>query len=142
MTAIPFVRRTANERVDGTLTVKIDIEPMYKLQFLQMFPEIGAAGALAALAQGVNIEPQEPEPQQKPGQLCIMACKFCADPDFQDWLNTFGDGPTVNTETDAKVIVCEMCGIDSRKELDTNKYAATRFHTLIREPFMAWRASK
>ena len=131
MSAIPFVRRTANERVDGTLTVKIDIDPMYKLQFLQMFPEIGAAGALAALAQGVNIEPQEP--QQKPGQLCIMACTFCADPEFQRWTHT-------STEEQAKRVILGRCRIDSRKELDTDQDAAKRFHAQIREPFMAWKA--
>ena len=140
MSAIPFVRRTANERVDGTLTVKIDIDPMYKLQFLQMFPEIGAAGALAALAQGVNIEPQEPEPKQKPGQLCVMACTFCADPDFHAWVDQFYRD--CKTEADAKKWMLTTCGVTSRKHIDTDKMAAIRFHTVVREPFMAWRAAQ
>lgn len=90
----------------------------------------------------VEPAPEPVAPKARPGELCIMACTFCADPDFQDWLNTFGNGPIVNTETDAKVILCEMCGIDSRKELDTDKYAATRFHTLIRTPFLEWKGGK
>ena len=138
MSAIPFVRRTANERVDGTLTVKIDIDPMYKLQFLQMFPEIGAAGALAALAQGVNIEPEVEK--QKPGSLCIVACTFCKDPLFWKWVSQ--SQYECRTENHAKEWIYGVCDVKTRLDLDTNKIAMTRFLTLIREPFMAWRANK
>lgn len=136
MTAIPFVRRTANERVDGTLTVKIDIDPMYKLQFLQMFPEIGAAGALAALVKGADIASEEKV--DRPGQLCVMACTFCADPKFWEWADKISE-EVIEGESGAKAFLLEMCRVTSRKHLDTEQMAADRFHKTIRTPYLAWR---
>jgi len=115
----------------------------FKAMTVRKGKQAGQRLAVVMVEIGDDEQPiEQPEPKQKPGMLCVMACTFCADPMFQDWLNTFGDGPRVDTETDAKVIICEMCGIDSRKELDTDKFAATRFHTLVREPFLAWRAAQ
>lgn len=140
MIAIPFVRRTSNERVDGTLTVKIDIEPMYKLQFLQMFPNIGAAGALAALIKGAQIS--ETPNKAKVGELCIIACTFCADPEFRRWIEISCNCDEPVSEEDAKKWILETCDIQSRKELDSNSAAASYFHNDIRTPFLAWRDAR
>jgi hypothetical protein len=139
MTAIPFVRRTSNERVDGTLTVKIDIEPMYKLQFLTMFPDIGAPGALAAFIKVASLP--DPEQKQRPGELCVMACTFCADKKFWHWIDSENGTQTINEE-DAKEYILHVCGINSRKELDRNIEAAATFHQKIRIPFLEWNRSK
>lgn len=77
----------------------------------------------------------QPEPKQKPGMLCVMACTFCADSLFWKWAGVEG-------EAEAKHKIIGACHIRSRKDLDTDKMAATRFHTLIREPFMAWKAAQ
>lgn len=77
-------------------------------------------------------------PKARPGDLCIMACTFCDDPDFQDWANR-RVAYSVLTRDEAKRFVLETCGVESRKQLDFDRMAATRFHTLIREPFLAWR---
>ncbi len=139
MNAIPFIRRTANERVDGTLTVKIDIEPMYKLQFLQMFPDIGTEGALARLEKTAAVTPQPESPKEKGkvGPLCIMACTFCADLSFQFWLAS--KGYFCENEETAKQRILEICGITSRKDLDADSHAARRFHDNIRSPFLDWK---
>ena len=74
-------------------------------------------------------------PKNKPGQLCVMACTFCADPDFQYWTGA-GDEPS------AKQLILGQCGITSRKELDTNKDAAAIFHRDFREKFLDWKNKK
>lgn len=140
MSAIPFVRRVANERVDGTLTVKIDIEPMYKLQFLQMFPEIGTSGALVRLTNEAAPAPPQEE-KEKPGELCIMACNFCEEKEFRRWLCRHFNCD-VETADEAKEFIYETCHISSRKELDSNAAAAEIFHREIRAPFVAWKSGR
>lgn len=79
------------------------------------------------------------QPQSQPGMLCIMACTFCADPVFWEWISL--SQYACRTEAHAKEWVLGVCDVGSRKEIDANKIAMTRFHTLIREPFMAWRST-
>lgn len=135
VSAIPFIRRTAKERVDGTLTVSIDIEPMYKLQFLQMFPDMEAPGALTALVKNHPQPKVEVRQKEKIGNLCLLACTFCADPKFSEWAGT-------HTDEQAKQFILDACLIKSRKELDTCQDAAELFHLLVRKPFMAWKGAK
>ena len=87
-------------------------------------------------------EPKTPDSTTvvKPGQLCVMACTFCADPLFWKWISK--SQYACRTEAHAKEWVMGVCGVESRKEIDADKIAATRFHTLIREPFMDWRDSQ
>lgn len=141
MSVIPFIRRTSSERVDGTLTVKIDIEPQYRVQFIQMFPEIGSPGAIAALTQAASVQAaQEEAVKERPGQLCVMACNFCADKQFWKWISLHLNYDCIN-EDDAKDSILGICRIKSRKDLDTSKAAAEIFHTEIRNPYLAWRAA-
>jgi hypothetical protein len=69
--------------------------------------------------------------------LCIMACTFCRDADFQYWAHT--QCGECQTADEAKRFVLETCQVKSRNELDTNSEAAQRFHKLIREPFLYWK---
>lgn len=80
-------------------------------------------------------------PKVRPGELCIMACTFCADPLFQGWV-TLTDGAESQDEESAKAFILMMCGVKSRKELDTDPKATSLFHTLIRGPYMEWRNAK
>lgn len=69
--------------------------------------------------------------------LCIMACLFCRDKQFQYWVHT--QNGECQTEAEAKAFILKTAGIKSRNELDTNVEAAQRFHEQIRKPFLAWK---
>ena len=49
--------------------------------------------------------------------------------------------PADNAE-DAAAFVCELCEVDSRKDLDTDVLAGRVFHACIRQPFMVWQAKR
>ena len=72
-------------------------------------------------------------PHTKPGPLCILACRWCKDPEFREFAQ-------VESEDAAKRWILLTCQIDSRKELDSLPYAGPLFHEFVREPFMAWKA--
>lgn len=58
-------------------------------------------------------------------------------PEFRAWLAEAAHQPI--TADDAAEFIRIACGVDSRRELDTNGGAADRFHTIVRRPFLAWR---
>lgn len=57
--------------------------------------------------------------------LARAAGMLCANPVFQKWCGT-------SSSEDAAAFVREFCGIQSRRQLDTNSESAARFHTLRR----------
>ena len=66
----------------------------------------------------------------------------CQDPTFQDWLfdcfeDTRGElqHSHADPETLAKAMLCSLCEIESRKELDTNVNAGEVFDSTIRKPY-------
>lgn len=59
------------------------------------------------------------------------------DPQFRKWLSQFY-GREV-TEEMAVRFIREMCGIESRRELETDDRAEKIFHEQIRKKFIAWR---
>lgn len=82
------------------------------------------------------------------GDLCWRAVQWCKEPEFADFISrayyqVFPGGesrtPVVPTdgsqEVFAKFAVQRLCGIESRKELDTNPEAARKFNQLIRGPY-------
>lgn len=76
-----------------------------------------------------------PSTSQKPGQLCVMACTFCADPEFWIWAE-------VSNEDEAKEAILDECRVSSRRDLDTNPDAGARFLQHVRSPFLAWREAR
>ncbi|VVE74153.1 hypothetical protein PCA31118_04691 [Pandoraea captiosa] len=58
-------------------------------------------------------------------------------PQFRAWLEEAAHQPI--TADDAAEFIRIACGVDSRRELDTNGSAADRFHNIVRRPFLAWR---
>lgn len=96
------------------------------------------AAIMAQVDDDVEQAPAPVEPKQRPGELCIMACTFCADPKFWEWADKRSE-EVIEGESGAKQFILDMCGVLSRKELDQHQTAADRFHKLIRLPFMAWR---
>lgn len=80
---------------------------------------------------------------EKPGQLCVMACNFCDDPLFWKWIVLGSPYSYKGADAqDAKHFILDICGIDSRKALDSDLAAAREFHRHIREPFLAWKAKQ
>lgn len=84
-------------------------------------------------------------------ELAIMACVFCKDALFQEWIRDLAcaaaesDGQTTVGaihEAGAKVFILSLCGIASRNDLDTNPAAAALFHERVRLPFIAWKEAR
>lgn len=77
--------------------------------------------------------------------LCIMACALCRDKLFQEWViggvraGLLGHLLADSDEGLSKAFILDACDISSRKYLDTNPYAAKRFHELVRKPFLDWK---
>ena len=78
-----------------------------------------------------------PEPVQKAaenvhigGPLARLAGQWCADPAFREWIY-------VDTEAQAAEKIRAFCNIESRRLLDHDLEAATKFKKLFRTPYMA-----
>jgi len=129
---------------DGSPRMVIDMQcTLQEIAAMGLTP--GAAFGVVRLTQESTItaaqkETQEAASKERPGNLCIMACNFCDDPIFLDWVCEKYHIP--NKDFIPKEIICGICGIESRKELDHNAKAAEIFHKNIRKPFIEWRDSK
>lgn len=80
--------------------------------------------------------------------LCIMACVFCRDLQFQVWVRIqaaergilfVGGRLPARNESMAKAFILHECEVKSRNDLDRKPDAAQRFHDLVRQPYLAWR---
>lgn len=77
--------------------------------------------------------------------LCIMACCFCKESEFQKWVATQLAAqsmlcPTnISKEDCAKAYILHVCDVTSRNDLDRNPAAAELFHERIRRPYLAWK---
>ena len=92
------------------------------------------------------VEPRKPEVpashESHLGARAKWAVLRCKDEDFRDWLTaTFNDlwveerARCETAEEAAKWVICKICDIASRRELDTNTEAGARFDRMIRVPF-------
>lgn len=133
---ISGTRRKAQELADGTLRVMVDIDPRFKAEFHQLFPNIDTPCALAPLV--ANFERIEEEEKQKGGPLCRLACIWCKDEDFWKWLIDSGNLHRCDSEEYAADWIRAMCGVESRAEIDSNPFAAEMFMRSVRAPFMEW----
>lgn len=96
--------------------------------------------AMVLVEIGDDEKPVE-QPKEPIGELCRLAVMWCKDPTFQEWLigkETLDQNPGIDPEATAKRRILHLCGVDSRKELDTNTAAATKFHMGIRNPYMEY----
>jgi hypothetical protein len=111
----------------------------FKLMTVRKGKVAGQRLAVVMVEIGEDEQPvPQHEPKARPGELCVMACTFCADPKFWAWLAHHFFLIVLNEAT-AKETVLNLCVVTSRKNLDTDTFAASRFHTLIRAPYLAWR---
>lgn len=125
---------------DGTLRLTVDIEPRHAIEAFTLFGAPGNPCAIARLTNAAAIDQmQEPNsiddsqvsPEKKGGELARLAGILCQSPDFIGWLG-------VDSAEEAKGAIYADCRIDSRKELDHDTEAASRFHRIYREPFVAY----
>lgn len=68
--------------------------------------------------------------------IVALAGSLPRDPQFRAWASEFISGHV--TVDDAAAFIRITCGIESRRELATNKEAAQLFHQLIRKMYLAW----
>lgn len=94
---------------------------------------------MAALVEiGDNEMPVEPS-KPKVGALCLLAVQWCKEPSFWHYCDTatvFSTNIEILCADDAAEVICQVCGIESRKELDTNPSAAKAFDVNFRKPYM------
>lgn len=138
--AISGTRRAIKELVDGTIRVQVDIDPDCRAAFFTLFPEIDTRVALAPLRSEAKSMPP------KGGELARTAGMLCADVQFQKWLEGYAnveDLPTVTEGVDAAeraaCAIRNICGVESRAELDHNARAAAIFHESVYGPWAEFR---
>ena len=136
MSAISGTRRALKELVDGTIRVQIDIDPRFKTQFHQMFPNIDMPVALAPLVSDFE---QREEEKPKGGPLCKLAAMWCKNAQFHRWITEMlCETEVIDTEAEAAQWMRDLLEINSRSEIDDDQDVAERFHSLVRAPFMEW----
>lgn len=133
MSAISGTRRQIRELVDGSLEVRIHIDPRFKAEFHRLFPNIDVPVAIAPLVN--DFERREPE-SAKGGPLARLAGIWCKDSEFLQWLTV--TEKAMFQEDDAAEWIRETCGVESRAQLDNDKIAEDIFQAKIREPYMNW----
>lgn len=100
----------------------------------------GAAGQRLAAVFVVVDDDEKPVAVERPkgGPLAKLAGQWCADVRFQNWIGTMygniseGSNPS---EAVARDVLCDVCRIESRAELDHDAQARQRFNEYIREPY-------
>ena len=147
MSAIEAVTAGIKDLADGTLRVSFDIEPRYAQEAYALFGSRGACVAIAALTQQATTAIAQAEAIQKAPPLtglALLAVQWCKEPKFWEWLTQLNEVSgfltkvTFITELRAKQWILFKCGIDSRKELNTNAESAEKFNYWFREPYMEW----
>lgn len=92
---------------------------------------------MAVLVQiGDDEQPVQAPKRDQRGPLCREACDYCETPSFRKWVSA--DDEELASEADAKEWILNVCGVLSRKELDTQPTAGNRFVNMVRLPFMRW----
>lgn len=147
MSAIAGTRRSMKELADGTIRVQIDIDPIYRAQFFEIFSQIDMPVAITPLVaefeQKKFVQEQEADIQivdKKPlgGPLAKWAGILCNDPLFWEWMDK-EMGFIAKNETRAAEIIRAYCDITSRSELDHNKEAGNIFRDSFMQPFSVWK---
>lgn len=147
MSAIEASSVGVKTMADGTLRITLDIEPRFAKDAFGLFGSPGTPVALAALKTAAQQEAAKP----KGGELAKLAGQWCQNAQFIEFIRPIYDkamggtgrnwGDVTPDDFDggaseyARHCICVLCGVNSRAELDHDRMAATRFHTLIRQPF-------
>jgi len=136
MSAIEATSVRVQTMADDTLRLVVDIEPRFANDAFKLFGKAGQPMALAALKPASS----KPEPEERPfrGELCRWAAIRCTEEQFRRWMTEANDWAVEATEEQCAEFIREVCGVESRVELDTNSAAGKKFHHLIRAPYAKW----
>lgn len=149
MTAIQATSAGVRDMADGSLRITLEFDPRYSKEAYALFGARGTACAVAALTQAASVQAARDETVHlieidpaslKPGPLCILACRWCKDAEF--WAFLRSESWSCFTEAEAQNILLSICGVSSRRDIDSRPSATESFHTQIREPFMEWKAAQ
>lgn len=122
---------------DSTLRLTIDIEPRFANDAFALFGKAGTSLAVAALKPGHALKSSEPV--HETGYWCLRAVQRCQEPEFREWIKTASlQGKQPETAEDAAAVVREVCGIKSRRELDTDMKARDLFQKKLDFPYTRW----
>jgi hypothetical protein len=136
---------TYRSRVDGTIVLSVEIEPSHRAAALQLFGMPGTPLAIAALRVGhaAKSDAANDSPKGKVGPRCLRAVMLCQEPEFWRWI-TFASmsGAAPENDREASAIVKRVCGITSRRELDTDETAWDCFVKKFEAPYVQWLGRK
>ena len=144
MSALEAASAGVKDMADGSLRITVEFEPRYAKEAFALFGARGTPLAIAALQVGYAAAKEPPVKEslttEKPkgGPLAKLAGMWCADREFQSWVQSTthsGIFWPCSDSTEAKLFVCEICEVESRSELDHNEHAAELFHQVIRGPY-------
>lgn len=126
--------KTVKTRSTCQLILELPIEALTEVVNLLGAPVPGGEVwvAVARLKpEAVKSEPDsDDEPNKPPRPLSQVAAILCGIVAFRRWLeDTYNTGPIVGEE-EAAAHVRRICGITSRRELDTNEIAARHFRNM------------
>lgn len=122
--AVSATRAQIRERADGSLEVKVVIDPRFIRDFHRLFPELNQPIALAPLVKDFERRPSAPEPKPSYTNSRWVALR-CKEPSFQAFMHA-------SNEEDCAQAVRVYCAVDSRSQLDTDPAAEEQFHELRR----------
>lgn len=138
MSAISGTRRAIKELADGTVRVQIDVDAEHRRRFFELFPDIDMPVALAPL-MGDFEQPAQEKPKPAPlGPCALLAVRWCKEKWFFEWCAEMWPPAHPMKEADCRTLILDMCGVESRRDLDTDDEARETFHNTFRQPFMAW----
>lgn len=138
MSALMGTFVTVKTMADGTPRLTLDLDcTLADIAALGMIP--GTPFGIARISGESTVAPVA-EQKERAGQLCVMACNFCKEPAFWSFIREVHKNH-IESEAEAKSWLLEACGIESRRELDTNAVAKSYFMPL-RTAYMAWRGAQ
>jgi len=142
MSAISAVRRQMKEMSDGTIRVYIDIDMHCKDEFLANYPiDTPIAIARLTLESTQAAAQQETIDKPKGGFLSNWLALRCKEPEFWQFVAAKSYG-IVTSEAECDRTIKLFLEIESKTELDNDKEAEARFHTMVRLPYAEWLTGK
>jgi hypothetical protein len=136
MSALEASSAGIKDMADGSLRLTVEFDPRFAKEAFALFGARGTPLAIAALQVGyAQAGAPKPEPQpEKPkgGPLAKLAGMWAADQEFKSWISTcYEDGKDIEPAE----YIRNVCGVESRAELDHDAESAVLFHEHIRGPF-------
>lgn len=129
---IEAVSRQCKTMADGTLRITIDVSPIHARDAFGLFGAPDVPMVLGRLVMDHERKPEPVEPvEMKGGPLAKLAGMWCNDNYFREWVKS-------KSKRAPDEFIKNICGIDSKRELDHDDVAALLFHEEIRKPYAAW----